>query len=142
MNKFIGVKMVRAESEDRDVAGVKVIYKDGYTSWCPETVFQENNLPVVGTDNKVHIEDVKAMIARVTSETIKTEEGQLITLVIATLANGFTITESSACVDPANYDEQIGVDICMKKIEDKVWFLLGFLMQSAVYGFNKVEKTS
>ena len=102
-----------------------------------DTVCKEE-LVVVGTDNKVHIEDVKAMITRVASETIKTKEGQLITLVIATLANGFTITESSACVDPANYDEQIGVDICMEKVEDKVWFLLGFLMQSAVYGFQRV----
>ena len=82
------------------------------------------------------------MIARVRLETIKTDEGQLVTLVIATLVNGFTITESSACVDPANYDEQIGRDICMKKIEDKVWLLLDFLMQSAIYGFCLLKGSS
>jgi hypothetical protein len=48
-----------------------------------------------------------------------------------TLINGFEITEASACVDPVNYDEKIGEEICLSKIKDKIWFLLGFLMQCA-----------
>ena len=34
-----------------------------------------------------------------------------------------------------NYDEAMGAEICLEKIKDKVWFLLGFLLQSAVHGF-------
>lgn len=41
----------------------------------------------------------------------------------------FYSTESTTCVDPANYNEEIGKEICLQKIEDKVWFLLGYALQ-------------
>lgn len=78
-------------------------------------------------------EDVNAFIRIV--ETIKV--GEKTTLVTVTLLNGFTLTESSSCVDPANYDHDMGKEICLNKIIDKVWFLLGFLLQSALNGFNR-----
>ena len=52
------------------------------------------------------------------------------------LRNGFEIVESSACVSPENYDEALGREICLKKIKDKVWGLLGFLLQTAVGGVS------
>ena len=55
------------------------------------------------------------------------------TLVTCKLPNGFIIVESSACVDPENYDESIGFDICMKRIRDKVWELEGYMLQEQVY---------
>jgi hypothetical protein len=55
------------------------------------------------------------------------------TVVIATLPNGFTITESSSCVDPANYDEKIGVEICKERITNKIWELEGYVLQTKVY---------
>lgn len=58
--------------------------------------------------------------------------GEKTTLVRAVLENGFEIIESSACVDVKNYDEKIGAEICLKKIKDKIWYLLGFLLQCAV----------
>ena len=51
------------------------------------------------------------------------------TVVYMRLPNGFVIVESSSCVDPANYDEEIGIDICMDKIEDKIWELEGYRLQ-------------
>jgi hypothetical protein len=56
------------------------------------------------------------------------------TLVVCQLPNGFIIVESSACVDPANYDLDLGVEICMKKITNKVWELEGYKLQSQVGG--------
>ena len=50
--------------------------------------------------------------------------------------NGFEIVESSACVSAENYDEELGAEICLGKIRDKVWMLLGFLLQTAVNGVN------
>jgi hypothetical protein len=55
------------------------------------------------------------------------------TVVIATLPNGFTITESSSCVDPANYDVAIGTDICKERIQNKIWELEGYVLQREVY---------
>lgn len=55
------------------------------------------------------------------------------TYVTVRMKNGFTLRESTTCVDPANYDEEIGKQICLKKIEDKIWFLLGYALQDRVY---------
>lgn len=35
-----------------------------------------------------------------------------------------------------NYDEDLGAGICMEHINDQVWKLLGFLLQTAVHGIN------
>lgn len=54
------------------------------------------------------------------------------TVVTCQLPNGFIIVESSACVDPANYDENLGAEICLKRIENKVWELEGYKLQDSV----------
>lgn len=55
------------------------------------------------------------------------------TVVTCQLPNGFIIVESSACVDPVNYDEKLGAEICMKRIENKVWELEGYSLQKALF---------
>ena len=55
------------------------------------------------------------------------------TVVTCQLPNGFVIVEHSACVDPANYDKNIGYEICMKRIRDKVWELEGYMLHDKVY---------
>ena len=62
-----------------------------------------------------------------------------VTYVTVRMKNGFTLRESTTCVDPANYSEEIGKQICLEKIEDKVWFLLGFLLQEKVSGINSLN---
>lgn len=52
------------------------------------------------------------------------------TIIMCTLPNGFVIVESSSCVDPKNYDAEIGEEICMERIENKVWELEGYKLQS------------
>ena len=52
------------------------------------------------------------------------------------LQNGFTIFETSTCVDPDNYSQEIGEYVCMDKIKDKIWNHLGFTLQ------NELSKTS
>ena len=55
------------------------------------------------------------------------------TVVACQLPSGFVIVESSACVDPKNYDEKMGVEICMNRIKDKVWEMEGYKLQSDLY---------
>lgn len=63
--------------------------------------------------------------------TIETEQyADKTTIVKITLPNGFVIIESSSCVDPSNFDMEIGKEICMKKIKDKIWELEGYKLQS------------
>lgn len=51
------------------------------------------------------------------------------TVVAVRLPNGFVLTESSGCVDKANYDSAIGYEICMRRIKDKLWALEGYRLQ-------------
>ena len=42
MKNYIGVKIVKAEPEEKDgVLGYHVKYPDGYVSWCPKDVFEK-----------------------------------------------------------------------------------------------------
>lgn len=55
-----------------------------------------------------------------------------ITVVTVKLANGFCLSEASGAVDPANYDEKIGKDICLERIKNKLWELEGYALQKKV----------
>lgn len=48
------------------------------------------------------------------------------------LPSGFTVLGRAACVDPANFDLEIGREIARKQIESKVWELEGYLKQIEV----------
>lgn len=148
MKKYIGCKMVEAEPcvkvngkiydslPDMDTRaghiieyGYKVRYEDGYESFSPKSVFEKAYMQVKD-NNTITAPDVEAFIKEVYVTTI----GEKTTLVKTTLVNGFIICETSSCVDPANYDEEVGAQICMEKIIGKIWELLGFLLQTAIVG--------
>ena len=118
--------------------GYAVRYPDGYESWSPKDVFERAYLPLtvnpaLKTDQpSISQEMVDDFILETWTQTL----GDKCTVVRAMLRNGFEIVESSACVSPENYDENLGREICLKKIKDKVWGLLGFLLQTAVGGVS------
>ena len=124
--------------------GYKIIYPDGYVSWSPKDVFEASYMKVtpnshLKTDKpSISQQMVDDFIAETHVETI----GDKTTVVRAVLANGFEIIESSSCVSAENYDEELGAKICMNKIKDKVWYLLGFLLQTAVVVNAKVVKVN
>ena len=153
MQTYIGTKLVEAEpawrlngkvydagtmfgGADRPEEGYRVRYPDGYESWSPKEVFEKAYLPL--EHNQELKTDEPSISARMVEDFIRetwTETlGEKTTVVRAALRNGFEIVESSSCVSPENYDEAMGRDICLKKIRDKVWMLLGFLLQTAVHG--------
>lgn len=55
------------------------------------------------------------------------------TVVTVKLANGFILTESSACVDPENYNYALGKKLCMDRIESRLWELEGYALQRKVH---------
>ena len=82
--------------------------------------------------NTVTIEQVMENMQDIIVRTLD-DFGKPCTYVTVRMKNGFTLRESTTCVDPANYDENIGKEICLKKIEDKIWFLLGYQLQEDLY---------
>lgn len=154
MKKYIGTKLVQAKpmtrggynnyrgwqipkNENPKDEGYLVEYSDSYVSWSPKEIFEKAYITV--DDNKnlpsgVSISEkmVDEFIAYTETQTM----GDRTTVVRCVLRNGFEIVESSSCVDPKNYSEDMGKEICMEKIKDKIWELLGFLLQTAWNGIK------
>lgn len=154
MNKYIGFKMIEAEpmnlgdynkfkgwtipaNENPEKEGYKVKYSDDYISWSPKEIFEKAYMEV--SPNKKLESEISISKQMVDDFIIGydiSSKMDKITIVIATLRNGFTIVESSACVDPKNYNEKIGAEICKERIENQVWNYLGFLLQTAANGIK------
>lgn len=131
MKHYIGVKMVQAEFERKDGKdGYAVVYEDGYRSWSPKDVFDRAYFLVGEDPTKVNPDMVRGFVRDVSD----TKMGEKTTIVQVTLRNGFEMIDSSSCVDPANYTHEIGVSVCNKRIDDKIWNLLGFVLQWARAG--------
>ena len=67
------------------------------------------------------------------------EFGKPCTYVTVRMKNGFTLRESTTCVGPKNYSEEIGKKVCLKRIEDKIWFLLGYTLQDKAFKEGKLK---
>lgn len=154
MKKYIGTKLIEAkpmtlgeynvfrgwkipDNEDPARKGYLVQYPDSYVSWSPKEIFEAAYLQV--NDNKSLPSGVsigQKMVDEFISYIETTTMGDRTTVVRCVLRNGFEIVESSSCVDPKNYSEEMGREICMGKIKDKIWELLGFLLQTAWHGIK------
>ena len=82
--------------------------------------------------NTVTPEQVKENMQDVIVRTLD-DFGKPCTYVTVRMKNGFTLRESTTCVDPAGCGDNKGKEICLKKIEDKVWFLLGYQLQEDLF---------
>lgn len=129
---YIGVKQVQAaprENDGRD--GYEVIYPDGYTSWSPKEVFEDAYLAMPGLPDRITEEMVDEFITGIEY----TRMGDH-TVVRVKLKNGFSIVEDSACVEAANYDEKLGVELATRKAKTQVFAYLGFLLAAARNGVS------
>lgn len=106
-------------SDERD-ASVEVIYSTG------------DHLP-----NKVTQEMVDEIIedAEIVVDTLFDR----MTIVSCKLPNGFIITETSACIDPENYNEDMGIDICMDKIITKIYKLETYRLMNEIYESKRLD---
>ena len=154
MSKFIGVKMVEAvpmtasEALQKDyrvgqnetiigptTEGYEVTYEDGYKSWCPKDVFEASyfGLNENNDGTKILKEDVEAFIGNVDVMTV----GDKTTVVNAHTITGFDMVRHSSCIDPKNYDEELGKKYAMEEVVNNLWAHLGFVLQWAKYGLNR-----
>jgi hypothetical protein len=140
IKNYVSVKFVKAEPckawkdfGDHGIGenGYKIYYSDSHISWCPKKEFEAQYLEMQKEDT-VTQEDVSNFIDKVESCQI----GAITTLTQVKLKNNFTIEETSSPIDAKNFDMKIGEQICMKKIENKVWDFLGFLWLCAKCGFK------
>ena len=119
------------ESADEKV--FKVIYPDGYISMCPKETFLKNAYEIKNNSITSKLVDSFIVNAEVTTERIY---GKLNTVLRYELINGFTGIETSSCVDEKNYSIELGEQILLERLYDKIWFGLGFALGMA----NKNEE--
>lgn len=153
MKQYIGTKLISAEpmtrgeynfyrgwqipeNENPKDAGYHVVYSDNYESWSPAEVFEKAYLQLnVNADLKTDKPSIsQTMVDDFIVQTEVITLGEKTTVVRAMLKNGFEIVESSSCVSAENYDEKLGAEICIERIKNKIWELLGFLLQTSVNG--------
>ena len=79
------------------------------------------------SDIKVTQEQIDALLNNADIR-VETVFGKCTTVAVK-LKSGFILTESSACVDPENYDDQLGKKLCLQHIENRLWELEGYALQ-------------
>lgn len=94
----------------------------------PDLIKFDEDSTTTQVNDSVKKEDIDSIL----SQTLISVEkyGDKTTILKATLPNGFVVVESSNCVDPKNFNMSIGEQICMKKLEDKIWELEGYKLQN------------
>lgn len=147
--KAIGIKMVELLAMTAAVAlekgyktngksgsdeGYEVTYPDGYKSWCPKEVADTSYfiLDEKNDGTKILKEDVEKFITNVDVITVGTKT----TVVNAHTLTGFDTVRHSSCVDPKNYNEELGKQYAMEDVVNSLWAHLGFVLQWAKYGLK------
>ena len=149
--KAIGIKMVeltpmRADEakqlnykigDNNELDGYEVTYPDGYKSWCPKHVADAAYFILDDKEgNKITDKDLDNFIVK----GIGVKLGEKTAVVLDTTITGFDTVGTSACVDPNNYNQEIGDSIAREEIRNKMWGHLGFILQWAKYGINRKNK--
>ena len=62
------------------------------------------------------------------------------TIVTCRLPNGFVISDYAACVNPENYDENMGIEICRERIKNKIWELEAYRLQQFLWEEKTLEE--
>lgn len=132
-NQYRGWEIPADESPARE--GYLIRRADGHEQWIPKEIFEATYLLMGDDPTRITEQMVDQFIRAWDSNKSRAKS----TVVTATLANQYEIVESSSCVDPANYDDQLGTNIALKRIKDKVWMLLGFMLQTARYGIKRPD---
>ncbi|XAI95086.1 hypothetical protein [Leptolyngbya phage Lbo-JY12] len=81
--------------------------------------------------NKVTFEQVEALLDSCEVQEAIFWDKELV--VSYRLPNGFTVLGRGACVDPKNFDIEIGRTVARQQASDVVWLLLGYELQNKLH---------
>ena len=85
----------------------------------------------MSTNNKVTSDQIKSILDNAETQEVVFWDKEVV--VSYKLYNGFTIIGRGACVDPANFDIEIGRRVAREQAENKLWELEGYLLQNKLY---------
>lgn len=78
-------------------------------------------------ENTVEKEQIERLLNE--SEVTATTVFEKVTVVAVQLPSGFVVVEGSGAVDKENYDFELGKQICLERIQNKLWELEGYVLQ-------------
>lgn len=150
MSKFIGIKMIEAVEMTAGEArtkgyrvnqdcvdktrGYEVTYDGGYKSWSPADVFEKYYYKLADVNgDKICDKDVRYFIKKIDNVKVGTKT----TNTTLTCLTGFEVHGQASCVNPNDFDINVGANYAQIKAEDKIWEGLGFVLQWAKYGLSK-----
>ena len=136
-NKLRGWKVPSDENPKDD--GFLIVDPDGYRSWLPKERFltQAFALEKPDTISPVDIPHWQCMGFDVMTSI--TAGDKPVTLVQRRHPNGFVDHETATCVDPKNYSELKGSEVCAERLDNKLWERLGFILAWAKNGLHFVK---
>lgn len=56
-----------------------------------------------------------------------------LTVCVLTLENGFTVSGTSACASPENFNKEIGETIAFENARNEIWVLEGYLLKQRLF---------
>ena len=59
-----------------------------------------------------------------------------LTICVLVLQNGFTVIGQSACVDPANFNAEIGRTVARQNAVNHIWPLMGYALKTELSKVN------
>lgn len=89
---------------------------------------------VVAVAPRVTLADIEAKIVREQS----TVFDGVLTVVVLTLENGWTVTGESACASPENFNAEVGLRFAREQAIEKVWPLEGYLLRQRLHEAARV----
>ena len=102
--------------------------------WYPKSQFELKYFAIAnGESNRITDEDALNFADLMTHDRLDDKTS----IVKPESLTGFTFYEVSQCVDPKNYDHDLGLSIATKKILKKITGHLGFVLQWARFGLKK-----
>ena len=76
----------------------------------------------------------------IVSEQYHVFDGSTLTVCVLTLRNGYTVVGESACVDPANFNAELGRKISRDNAKNKIWTLEGYLLRQSIFDSAEQEQ--
>lgn len=149
-DKLVVVKKVASFLDEGDVVNVTNVTEDGVISFAFGDDFVHMGVMSNGEfeNHFKKLEDIKMAPPAITEESIgeimESSDFEVFTsfdkctIVSCRLPNGFVVTESSACVSPEGYNEELGTNICLDKIKDKIWELEAYRLQQELYEAGEI----
>ena len=155
MKYYMGVKLIQARPMTRNEAttagykvnsvgndelGYEVEYDTGYRSWSPKETFESGYLLLTRPDSIME-PDLDSFVGSMSEAFSVDQPDNKTTMVRMETRTGYVDYATSSCVDPANYNHDIGINNCLGELKNKLWPMLAFVLQWAKYGLKPINES-